>query len=153
MLVNKSFHCRLPEIYIKRVTIKRSLNGNRIIFIDSLTIDESDKIDKINTSSACEYRILSDWPIKSISLKINLSIDIYLSNDFLISIFIDWLRRAFQICRTWPVCFGMLVVMLSNQIYNRTQPFYTGVLVAVLLCLSSLIQFTESVPNVRDNKW
>ena len=41
------------EIYIKRVTIKCSLNGNRIIFIDSVTIKESDKIDKINTSSVC----------------------------------------------------------------------------------------------------
>ena len=47
------------EIYIQRVTITRSLNGNKLIFIDSITIDESDKIDKINTSSACEYRFLS----------------------------------------------------------------------------------------------
>ena len=39
--------------------VKRSLNGNRLVFIDSIAIDESDKIDKINTSSASEYRFLS----------------------------------------------------------------------------------------------
>ena len=29
----------------------------QIFFIDSITIDESDKINEINTSSACEYRL------------------------------------------------------------------------------------------------
>ena len=38
--------------------------------------------------------IFIDWPIKSISFKINLSIDIDLSNDFPTSIFIDWLPRG-----------------------------------------------------------
>lgn len=79
------------EIYIKRVTIKRSLNGNRIIFIDSITIDESDKIDKINTSSVCEYRILSidrynRYRLKSIYRQISIYRMIFryqfLSNDY-----------------------------------------------------------------------
>ena len=41
------------------VTETKNHKGNKMIFIDSIAIDESDKIDKINTSSACEYRFLS----------------------------------------------------------------------------------------------